>query len=381
MNARRIAATLALLPCVLAHAAPPTDDSRLRAAVDAAVRPVMQEFDVPGMAIAVTAGGHTRFFSYGMASRESGATVDEHTLFELGSISKTFTALLAADAVAAGKLALDAHPSRYLPQLKGTALDRATVLDLGTYTAGGLPLQVPDEADDDAGAQAWLRTWQPEAAPGTVRRYSNPSIGLLGRAAAGALGMDFTAAVQSRLFAPLGLKETYYHVPPAAMGRYAWGYKDAGKPVRVNPGAFDMEAYGVKSSAADMIRVVQANIAPSGPLRRALEGTHVGYFRAGAMTQGLGWEQYPYPVTEATLLAGNAETMIRQANPVTRLAPPRVAPAATLFNKTGSTGGFGGYVAFVPAQNIGVVMLSNRSFPIPARVKLGHAILEALSVR
>ena len=378
LNVRRIAAILALFPCVLVHAAALDDDARLRAAVDAAVKPVMRAYDVPGMAVAVTVGGRTRYFNYGLASRESGAKVDEHTLFELGSISKTFTATLALDAAAAGKLKLDAHPSTYLPALKGTAVDRATVLDLGTYTVGGLPLQVPDEIEDDAQARTWLQGWQPDAAPASVRRYSNPSIGLLGRAAARALDMDFTAAVQARIFAPLGLKESFYRVPADAMGRYAWGYNDAGKPVRVNPGVFDMEAYGVKSSAADMIRVVQANIAPSGPLQRALEGSHVGYFQAGGMVQGLGWEQYPYPVTQEMLLAGNAETMIRQANPVTRLVPPRAAALATLFNKTGSTGGFGAYVAFVPAREIGVVILANRNFPIPARVKVGHALLGVL---
>lgn len=379
LNIRRIAAILALFPSVLVHASPLDDDARLRAAVDAAVKPVMQAYDVPGMAVAVTVGGRTRFFNYGLASRESGARVDEHTLFELGSISKTFTATLAAGAAAAGKLKLDAPPSTYVPALKGTALDRATVLDLGTYTVGGLPLQVPDEAGDEPRAMAWLQHWQPEAAPATVRRYSNPSIGLLGRAAARALDMDFTAAVQARILAPLGLRESFYRVPADAMERYAWGYNDAGKAIRVNPGVFDMEAYGVKSSAADMIRYVQANIAPGGPLAPALEGTHVAYFQAGGMMQGLGWEQYPYPVTLDALLAGNAESMIRQPNPVTRLEPPRAAPAATLFNKTGSTGGFGAYVAFVPAQKIGVVMLANRSFPIPARIKVGYAVLAALA--
>ncbi len=380
LNVRLSAAILALFPAVLVHAAPLEDDARLRAAVDAAVKPVIRAYDLPGMAVAVTVDGRTRFFNYGVASRASGAKVDEHTLFEVGSISKTFTAMLAIDAVAAGKLKLDAHPSMFLEELKDTALDRATVLDLGTYTAGGLPLQVPDEVEDDAQARAWLRRWQPDAAPATVRRYSNASIGLLGRVAACALDMDFTAAVQSRIFAPLGLKESYYRVPAEAMGRYAWGYKDD-KPVRVNPGVFDMEAYGVKSSAADMIRYVQANIAPAGPLAHALEGTHVGYFKAGAMTQGLGWEQYPYPAAKEVLLAGNSEGMLLRPNPVTRLVPPRAAPPATLFNKTGSTGGFGAYVAFVPARRIGVVILANRSFPTPARVEAGHAILEALATR
>lgn len=61
------------------------------------------------------------FFNYGVASREKNTSVTETTLFELGSISKTFTATLAAYAQVLGKLSLDDHPSKYLPQLKGNA--------------------------------------------------------------------------------------------------------------------------------------------------------------------------------------------------------------------------------------------------------------------
>ena len=131
-----------------------------------------------------------------------------------------------------------------------------------------------------------------------------------------------------------------------------------------------------------MIRFVQANIAPEGlaePMRRAVEGTHVGYFKVGPMVQGLGWEQYPYPASLATLLAGNSQTMAWEPNPATRLNPARAPSGPTLFNKTGSTSGFSNYVAFVPARKIGVVLLANKSYPVPARIKAAHAILEQLA--
>jgi beta-lactamase class C len=51
----------------------------------------------------------------------------------------------------------------------------------------------------------------------------------------------------------------------------------------------------------------------------------------------------------------------------------------TLFNKTGSTLGFGRYVAFVPAYRIGIVMLANRNYPVAARVEAAHDILEYLA--
>jgi beta-lactamase class C len=105
----------------------------------------------------------------------------------------------------------------------------------------------------------------------------------------------------------------------------------------------------------------------------------MGYFQVGDMVQGLGWEQYRAPVGLARLQAGNSEKMSRGANPATRLQPPQAPPPGTLFNKTGATGGFGAYVLFVPDQRIGIVMLANKNYPIPARVEAALAILEQLA--
>lgn len=354
-------------------------ETTLNAVVDAAVRPVMTAYDVPGMAVAVTVDGQSFFFNYGVASREQGTPVTERTLFELGSVSKTFTATLATWAQEQGRLALTDHPGKYLAQLQGSALDRATLRDLGTYTAGGMPLQVPDEITDMSQMLAWFKAWEPKAAPGTSRAYSNPSIGLLGHIAATALGTSFQAAAEHILFPQLGLRHTYIVVPPAAQGDYAWGYNGANRPVRVNPGVFDAEAYGVKSSAADVLHFLQDNITPeqlNGPMARAVRAAHAGYFSVGPMTQGLGWEQYPYPVTLARLLEGNGGAML-DAQPAVP-PKPNVTGGARLFNKTGSTNGFGNYVLFVPEKKIGIVILANRSYPNAARVKAAWTILQQL---
>lgn len=354
----------------------------LRATVDGAILPVMAEHDVPGMAVAVTLDGKSWFFNYGLASREDGSAVRADTLFELGSISKTFTATLAAYAQELGHLSLADHPGQYLPQLAGSPIDKATLLHLLTYTAGGLPLQVPEAVTDSAAAMAYLERWKPDSAPGAMRRYSNPSIGLAGHITALAMKSDFAEAAEKRLFPQLGLRHTYVHVPPDAQRNYAWGYDRANKPIRVNPGVFDAQAYGVKSSAADMIRYLEANIAPerlAAPMRRAVESTHVGHFEVGAMVQGLGWEHYPYPTTLERLLAGNSQTIVMEANPAVQRVPAGAPHGPRLFNKTGSTGGFGGYVLFVPEKKIGIVMLANKNYPNSARVKAAHAILEALA--
>lgn len=366
--------------CLLPFAAHAADDAAVRAAADRAIRPLMDEYGVPGVAVGVTVDGRTLFFNYGLASKEEGKPVTEHTLFELGSISKTFAATLALYAQAQGRLSLDDHPGKYLAELKGSAIDKATLLHLGTYTAGGLPLQFPDGIAGERGMLAWFGAWKPDAAPGMQRRYSNPSIGLLGHATAAALGVDFGEAADRQLFPALGLGETFAQVPQQAMGRYAWGYDQHNAPVRVRRDVADVQAYGIKSTAADMIRYLQANIEPArlaGPARRAVEGTQLGYYQVGEMAQGLGWEQYRPPVTLERLLAGNAAGIVFEPNPATPLAP-QAAPPGTLFNKTGSTRGFGAYAAFAPSHKVGIVILANKNLPIPARITAAQAVLAVL---
>lgn len=356
-------------------------DGPLARIVDDAIRPVMAENGIPGIAVAVTVRGRQSFFNYGVAAKDGGGTVTEDTLFEIGSISKTFTATLAATAQLQGTLSLSDSASQYLPELAGSSFDRISVLDLGTYTAGGLPLQFPDDVTDPDRMIAFYRSWRPAYAPGTQRQYSNPSIGLFGYLAARSLNRPFDQLMQQQIFPALGLVSTYIRVPPDRMDRYAWGMSKAGKSVRVNPGVLDSQAYGVKTTAADMVRFVEANMDGAGlddTLRRAIAATHAGYYKVGDMTQGLGWEMVDWPTDLDRLLAANSSEMALKPNAATRLDPPLPPRDEVLINKTGSTNGFGAYVAFVPARGIGVVILANRNYPIAARVRAAYRILAAL---
>lgn len=357
------------------------DNARIRAIVDQAIRPVIAKYDVPGMAVAVTVDGQPFVFNYGLASIENNTPVGDATLFELGSISKTFAATLGSYAQVTGKLSLDDHPGKYMPQLKGSAIDKATLLHLATYTAGGLPLQFPDDVSNER-MVSYYQHWKPKAAPGVQRTYSNPSIGLFGHVTSLALKSSFADAMETNILAPLGMKNTYVRVPQSAMANYAWGYDDANKSGRMSPGVLADGPYGIRSTAADMIRYVQANIDPGkleAPLRRAVEDTHAGHFKVGVMVQGLGWEQYPYPVSLQQIQEGNSTTMAREANPAQKLSPPQQPAGATLFNKTGATSCFSAYAAFVPEKKIGIVILANKMVPGPDRIKAAHAILEQLA--
>lgn len=352
----------------------------LPGAVDAAVQPTMRQCDIPGLAVALHHRGERLYFNYGVASRESGQAVDEHTLFELGSVSKLFTATLGAYAQAEGRLSLADKASEHLPALRGSTFDAISLLDLATYTPGGLPLQFPQTVQSERQMLDWYRAWQPGYPPGSQRLYSNPSIGLFGHLAAASLGEPFERLLEHRLFPQLGMTESHVRVPAQQMARYAWGYRED-EPVRVQPGPLDAEAYGVKSSAADMLRFVEANLDPShlpASLRQAIATTHQGHYRVGDMTQGLGWERYDYPIDLQRLQAGNSSQMALQPHAVERFATPRPAEGDMLLNKTGSTNGFGAYVVVLPARDTGLVILANRNYPNAERVRIALRILAAL---
>ena len=372
---RPLFAALALLAASHTLAAP-----SLETQVDAAAKSMMQTYAIPGMAIAISHKGQSHFFEYGVASRESGQAVDRHTLFELGSISKLFTATLGAYAEARGTLNLSDNASQYLPALQGSAFDHISLLDLATYTAGGLPLQFPDAVSNEQQMLGYYRNWQAVYPPGTQRLYSNPSIGLFGHLAAASLAEPFQQLMEKDLLPQLGMQESYVRIPTEQMEHYAWGYRDD-KAVRVTPGALDAEAYGLKSSATDMLRFIDANLHPNqlpAPLRQAISSTHRGYYQVGDMTQALGWERYAYPISLKKLQAGNSAEMALQPQTVARFSVPKPAEGDLLLNKTGSTNGFGAYILLLPARDTGLVILANRNYPNAERVRLALQLLESI---
>ncbi|OAB50262.1 class C beta-lactamase [Pseudomonas thivervalensis] len=357
---------------------------RIEDTVNAVIQPLMKQQDIAGMAVAITYNGQRHYFNYGVAAKDTKKPVTDQTLFEIGSVSKTFTATLGAYAQAQGKLSLADPASRFAPELRGSALAGIHLLNLATYTAGGLPLQFPDEADHPDRMFSYYNNWKPLYPAGTQRLYSNPSIGLFGFLAARSLGQPFDEVVERTLMPGLGLKHSYVRVPQDQVGRYAQGYAKDGKPVRVGPGALDAEAYGVKTSSSDLLRFIEANLRPEKldtALKQAIATTHTGFYKTGGMNQGLGWEFYPAPFTLDDLLAGNTPQMALTPQKVEPLDPPLPAPEGAWINKTGSTNGFGAYAAFVPGKDMGVVMLANKNYPIEERVKAAHRILMALDGR
>jgi beta-lactamase class C len=357
------------------------DEPAVRQAVDAAVRPVMQQYGIPGMAVGVVVDGKPFVFNYGLADARSRSPVTDATLFEIGSVSKTFTATLAAYAQETRHLSLTDTTSRFLPSLRGTPFARVTLLELGTHTPGGLPLQVPDNIHNDAELMRYFRRWRPSCAPGTCRTYNNPGIGTLGLITAKSLNGDFHALMEADVLRGLGLRSTFLRIPAARSADYAQGTTRDGRPIRMAPGELATEAYGVRTTARDLLRFLDANmgLVPLSPvLARALAVTRRGYFQDGPMTQDLIWEQYAYPVALPTLLEGNSGGLPME---VTAIRPAEGPRADVWINKTGSTNGFGTYVAFVPSLRVGVVLLANRWYPNEARVTAAYQIVQAIAAR
>ena len=186
----------------------------------------MKANDIPGLAVAISLKGEPHYFGLWAGLEEDSRRVTPETLFEIGSVSKTFTATLAGYALTRTKMRLDDRASQHWPALQGSRFDGISLLDLATYTAGGAAavprlgaegpgtdprLLPPVAADLRAGQPAPL--FQPEHRPVRLSRRAQPGPAV--RTAHGAASVP-----------ALGLEQTHLDVPrrrwrstPRAMAR------------------------------------------------------------------------------------------------------------------------------------------------------------------
>ncbi|WP_071822526.1 class C beta-lactamase [Xenorhabdus bovienii] len=351
--------------------------------VNDTLTPLLEKQDIPGMAVAVIYDGKPQFFNYGVADIKTQRPITENTLFELGSVSKTFTGIAGGYAMQTDILNLNDPVTAYSPELTGSQWRDVKMLHLATYTAGGLPLQLPDSVTDQKSLWQYYQQWKPLSAPGMIRNYSNASIGLFGALAVNKSQLTFETYMTKYVFLPLKLTHTFITVPESMQSDYAWGYKN-GQPVRVTPGMLSAEAYGVKSTTQDMVKYMQANMAPDSlpadndKLKKAILAAQSRYYQVGNMFQGLGWEMHNWPINPQRVIADSNNDIALQPREVEALIPPRSAVPASWVHKTGGTDGFGAYIAFIPEEKIGIVMLANKNYPNPVRVEAAYHILKAL---
>ena len=346
--------------------------------INQSFKPLMEKYGVLGMAVGVIYNGKNHEQYYGIQSDIDNKAVDSQTIFELGSVSKIFTATAGAYAKSQGKLSFQDHPSKHWPALQKSEINKVSLLELVTYTSGNLPLQFPDNVNTDEQVLEYFQNWHIKNPPGQYRQYSNPSIGLFGEITARSMKVPFTSLLENVIFPKFNMNHTYINVPKEQKEHYAFGYDQMNQPIRVSPGALDAQAYGVKSSLPDMLKFLNANLNPeksNSDFKKAILETHKGYFKLGNMTQALGWETFSYPTTLEILQESNSEKVVMRSNPVVK---ETTQAKSKVFHKTGSTNGFGTYVFFVPEENFGLVMLMNKKIPNEERIKAAYKVFNTI---
>ena len=360
------------------------NNDHLKSTVDQQAKLLMNEHDISGMSFGVIIDGKSHFYHYGLADKKAKISVSENTIFELGSISKTFAATLASYSELNGTLKLEDTTDKYIPYLKNSAIGNTKLINLATYSAGGLPLQVPNDVKNNKELLRYYKSWQPVFPVNSKRLYSNASIGLFGYISALSMDADYTQLMEEKILPSLNMPNTFINVPNDKMADYAFGYNAAGDAIRVNPGMLDAEAYGIKSTIKDMTHFMAANmglVPLDKDIQQALDNNRKGYYQASTFTQGLGWEMYPYPTQLDNLLEGNSMDVVLKPQSITTDNHPTPILNNVWVNKTGATNGFGGYIAYIPAEKSGIVILANKNYPNADRVEAAYTILESAMTR
>ncbi len=279
----------------------------------------------------------------GAAAR--GPVPDADSVFEIGSITKTFTALLLADAVVRGELKLDDAVERALPdglKLRDSSDQPLRWLDLATHRSGlprlasNMMPATPDDpyADYDwASLRLFLKGWQPQVARDSRFEYSNLGFGLLGHALALRQGTDYATLLTRRVLQPLGLQEHIGFDRPGLLQ----GHDAKGKPVA--PWHFQSATAGAG----------------------ALQGSVRGLLRYGQAAIGA----HEHPLREAFALclqrraAGGAPL-----NPIGLAWLLASLNGRTLFTHDGGTAGFSSSLWLDPDRRGVAVVLANAQVPV-----------------
>src|SRR5262249_5931730 len=231
-------------------------------------------------------------------------TVNGDSVFEIGSVTKVFTAILLADMVERGEVSLNDPISKYLPEsVKTPTRDgkEITLRDLSTQTSG-LPRMPNNLSPKDAQnpyadysveqMYAFLSNYTLTRDIGAKYEYSNVGVGLLGHILALRAGMDYETLVRTRIAQPLTMDNTRIKLTPEMQARLAKGHNVALKPVANWDLPTLAGAGALRSTANDLLKFIEANIGLSkSPLLAAMQKTHQPQSDTGIpdLRVGLGW--------------------------------------------------------------------------------------------
>lgn len=269
--------------------------------------------------------------------------LDGNRVFEIGSITKVFTATVLAEMVAEGQVKLDDPVQLYLPPTVHVPSRNGKSITLGSLSSqnSGLPRLPgnmrpgdPSNPYADYSVQqlyAFLSDYQLPRDPGAQFEYSNLGVGLLGHALALRAGKSYEVMVRERIWKPLNMTHTAITLTPYMKQHLALGHDTAGNVVP-NWDLPTLAAAGaIRSTTLDMLKFLSANLHPErGALERAMDFAHQS--RAAVtppnVSIGLNW------IIQRT-------------------------PGGTILWHNGGTGGYRTFAGIDPVRNVGVVVMTN----------------------
>lgn len=299
------------------------------------------------LSVAVAQDGHTRFYNAGTRALGARARVDEHAIYEIGSITKTFTGLLLAHAIKEKRLKLSDPVNQHLPAGFGNLAHEGravTLADLVTTTSA-LPDNIPDwrvmlhdveprelpveyakllRDYGSANFLADLKATRLVGLPGRTPRHSNAASQLLAIVLERLHQQSYERLIGRYIERPLGMRSGTGGVPDSLL---VTGYDGLAMPPLTMP--IIRPAGGLRYSAADMVRYIKAQIAGHDP---AIALTHEPLW-GSADAQGIGFHWIV----------------------------SKTADSITYLRHSGGTFGFSSYCDFYPAQRYGIVLLTNRA--------------------
>lgn len=296
-----------------------------------------------GIVVGLIGDKGTRIVAYGKPSQESNQSVNGDSVFEIGSVTKTFTAVLLADMVERSELNLDDPISKFLPSsVKAPSRDgkEITLRQLSSQVAG-LPRMPgnftpkdPNNPYADYSVEqmyAFISGYALTRDPGAQYGYSNLGVGLLGHILALRSRMDYETLVRTRILEPLKMNDTAISFTAGMRTRLATGHNQSLKPVANWDIPTLAGAGALRSTVNDMLKYVAANLGLiKSPLATAMAKTHMAQHdtRMQGLEVGLGWH---------ILMRFDTEMVWHN----------------------GGTGGYHSFVGFDKTRRTGVVILSN----------------------
>jgi len=335
-------------PPAMDPAMPPVDVEKIASVLGADLAGVLAHGQLEpatggGVTVGVLRRGVRRVVSFGAAKPDS--------VFEIGSVTKTFTGLLLAQMAEQKKVRLDEPVRALLPA--GTVAAPAsgaeiTLLDLSAQRSG-LP-RMPDNfhpadpqnpyADYDAKALYAFVGGHGVAMPAKPAfEYSNVGVGLLGQALAERAHATYEALLRREVTGPLGMRDTVVTLPATLRARLVPGHTAAHQPAHAWDYAALAGCGAIRSTAADLLTYVEAQLHPD----------HLPA-AAGATPEGR---------TLAKAIAAS-HAIQEDAGDGMHIALNWIRVDATgMFWHNGASGGYSSFVAFNPDEDLGVVVLYN----------------------